>query len=271
MVTQRVFPSLAALCAVSASIVVFGNHSTVAGSAGGQRPLAEADACRGVITTSLSADRVRLCDPVTVTTRAEAMCSGCADGLNVVLMMQKDPRTVSGPFQVQAAGDTVQRFRHELPLTRIKVGVVHYGDDSAQTTLGLTDIGQSGAISAAISRAHGGSQNSGAFVGAASQVLRVLAEGRTANGQSTRPCELVVFFAYNIELVAPDMTPWLAAGVEMKKAAGLLTRSDLTLVGICTTYSMPDPPASMACQHVKEIAMAAGGWFAGNDQLKLTH
>jgi Mg-chelatase subunit ChlD len=261
MNTDRILAGTAACCAMLASIALLGECSGPVRAGDSRLPLTDADTCRGTVTTSLSAERVRLCEPVTVTTRAEASCSGCADGLNVVLMMQSEPCCASAPWQVQTAAESVQRLRRELPLTRIKIGVVHYSDDDAKTSLGLTDIGQSGAISGAISKAHMGDQYSGAFVAAANQVLRVLTEGRrTADGRTIHPCELVVFFAYNTELSAPDMTPWLEAAAEMKKAAGLLTRSDLTLVGICTTAVVPPP--SRGCQHVQEIAMAAGGWFA---------
>ena len=54
-------------------------------------PLVDAVTCRGFITPALSADRVRVCDTVTVTTRAEATCSRCVDGLNVVFLLQLEP------------------------------------------------------------------------------------------------------------------------------------------------------------------------------------
>jgi Mg-chelatase subunit ChlD len=257
----RPLTALAVWCAVIGSIGVLGTHSAVRGAGGGRRPLAEADACRGIVTTSLSADSVRLCQPMTVTIQAEAMCYGCADGLNVVLVMQSEARVASAPWQVQAARQIVTELG-KLPETNVDIGVVHYGDDGAKTALKLTDIGQSGAISGAIGGTRMGDQDSGAFVAAANQALRVLAEGRrTADGQSIRPCEVVVFFAYNVEMDGPGPL-WLAAGVEMKKAANQLARSASTLVTICTTAFLRDPPASYACQHAREIAQSAGGWFA---------
>ena len=262
MNADQLLAAVAVGAALLGSVALLGNGDPTVSTAGSHQTLVEAEGCRGVVTTSLSAREVRVCDQVTVTTQAEATCSGCADGLNVVLMMQSEPRTASAPFQLQAARQIVQRLRRDLPFTKINIGVVQYSDDSAKTILGLTDIGQSSAISGAIGRSRMGAQNSGAFVAAANHVQRVLTEGRTADGRRRQPCEIVVFFAYNIELSAPDMTPWLQAGAEMKRAAGLLTRSGLALVGICTSASLPAPPASMGCQHVKEIALSAGGWFA---------
>jgi Mg-chelatase subunit ChlD len=262
MNADRLLDAVAVSAAVLGSVTLLGHGDPTAGAPGGRQTLADAGACRGIITTSLSAREVRMCDPVTVTNQAEATCTGCADGLNVVLLMQTEPCCQSAPWQVQAAGETLERLRRELPFTKIKVGVVHYNDDSAKITLGLTDIGQGGAIRGAISKTHMGPQLSGAFVAAGNQALRVLAEGRrTAGGASIEPCELAVLFAYNTEFGMPDSAAWLAAGAEMKKAASLLARSDVTLVGICTTASLPGPDAG-ACQHVKEIALAAGGWFA---------
>jgi Mg-chelatase subunit ChlD len=189
------------------------------------------------------------------------MCYGCADGLNVVLVMQSEARVASAPWQVQAARRIVAELG-ERPETNVEIGVVHYSDSGAKTALELTDIGRSGAISGAIGGTRMGDQDSGAFVAAANQALRVLAEGRrTADGQSIRPCEVVVFFAYNVEMDGPGPL-WLAAGVEMKKAANQLARSASTLVTICTTAFLRDPPASYACQHAREIAQSAGGWFA---------
>ncbi len=51
----------------------------------------EASTCSGIVTASLSADTVRICDPVTVTAHSEAACSGCLGGLNVVFVQQTSP------------------------------------------------------------------------------------------------------------------------------------------------------------------------------------
>jgi hypothetical protein len=92
MSSIRLLSSIA--MSVVAGAFVLGTANLLQATAGPQtaaKPPAEALTCRGVITPSLSADHVRVCDSVTVTTRSEAACSGCVDGLNVVFLQQLEP------------------------------------------------------------------------------------------------------------------------------------------------------------------------------------
>lgn len=177
--------------------------------AGVAAPRAAGGACGGVISAALSAAAVRVCDPVTVTTRVRSHCpSGCDDGVHVVLILNERPCCWGAPWEKGSAIGAVRALADAFPDVPVRVGVVLYDDESSRAAAPLLDVRTDvSRVRSAIERVQMYGSESGDFRGAGRNALTIFAQGHTDSaGNRLRPCQVAVFFGYNVELLgSPEM------------------------------------------------------------------
>lgn len=190
--------------------------------------------CRGTITTTVSPNEVESCDTATVAGQAEAVCSTCPGGINVVFIEMN--QTIERDWMVDTAYEVFDQLLDyqrvdELDVP-IKLGVVHYNFMWGKTMLELTE----NIVSARHWIEFVGPGNvrlyEGRFDLAASQALRMLQDERrrAGLGDEDQRCEYVVAFALGSE-------DFPEAGARMLGGARSLIRQGITLMVGCPEES----------------------------------
>jgi Mg-chelatase subunit ChlD len=159
-----------------------------------------ASECTAELTSTLSADTTRMCDPVTATVRLAPSCPYCMGGISIVFVV---PERAGSPLWVRSSAqqmlNSLDEYRREyFKNTRrefiTQVGVVTFSPTRAFLTLAMTtklDQGKS-----ATSRVLQGSQAGGAYEAAGDAAVNLLKSAERTDGTGAyRACiEIVVMY-----------------------------------------------------------------------------
>jgi Mg-chelatase subunit ChlD len=232
--TRSFMASLLAGCALTASGLTL---SSTAAQSPTPTPEGVISSCTGEITPTLSSSEVRICDPITVTVRAEPRCTACDGDVNVVFVYPYS--APESGWLVQEASDAIAeltRFQTGLP---VQAAVVEYwsaalgNGESARTTAPLSpDLSRSlSAMSHPVMTALYWAYEQGAQV-----ALRQLSQARprTPGG---RLCEFIVFFLASCN--NPADSTCVASQAQALKAAQMIHKDNVTLMVGCPGRSHP--------------------------------
>lgn len=201
--------------------------------------------CLGYLTSTLSADSIRICDPVTVTTRAEPICNICPGGIHVVYVQPTQAPWCIGNWQVDVMVQSLRAIADQAP-GRVRAGVVAFNQTSAFTTVELTD--QLSRASSAL----GNVERCGVLLGrppyqqAARLALTMLKDARPEEGTGPMPCEFAVYMAYHGCLNCGNFDDQAAAG-------NMFQQDGVPLIAACPQFLQPNGNGSDMCQGTKRM------------------
>lgn len=219
-------------------------------------PVGRTSSCTGVVTSTLSTDRIRLCDEAAVTASVFPTCPACPGGIHVVYV-QVDRAFQAAWMDREAVASlrVLESYRDQ----EIRVGVVHYNSQMVKRALQMTDN---------IGRAYGplneptnGHDPHGDFVGAAREALRMLDDARddharAGGSEQDEPCEFIIYFASTKSIFVQDEQ-------KMLDAAQMIKRRKIKLMVGCPENN-PD-----YCQGTKRMPESSRYYTEFNDNGRL--
>lgn len=178
--------------------------------------------CGGFITSTLSADTVRLCEEIDVSVAIEPFCPICPGGTNVVyIQIDKAPEADWMNAVATASLSELERYTN---IFDVQAGVVHYNSSQVRVAQEMTpDLGR---VRNALRRPGNGYDPHGDFVGAARMAIQMLQEARRERGSTDDPCEFIVFFPY----IKYHESAYADA---LRQAGRMLRNQDVTLMVGC--------------------------------------
>jgi hypothetical protein len=196
-----------------------------------------------MVTTTLSADQIRLCDEADVAVSSWPVCPVCTGGIHLVFVqVDKAYQAAWMVDESLSALKEIERFRGN----EIRVGVVHYNSASVRRALAMTE--NLNKADKPLSEPVYGHDPHGDFIGAAKMALDMLKEAsdeheRITGRANDQPCEYVIFFASTADLFNEDEE-------NMRKAGQMITKQGIVLMAGCpedqtsyciATKDMPEP------------------------------
>ncbi|MCE7939896.1 hypothetical protein DCC79_07640, partial [bacterium] len=167
------------------------------------RPTQEAhlSQCTGVVTSTLSANTVRICDTVTTTVRLEPACPFCQGGLSIVIIQPDESgANIWSGLVAARMFQELQRYQKEYERAHnrtflVQAGAIRYDADRPRVALEMTTNLDRARLVVGLAQ-YGLDQDGGPYPEAAQMAVRMLdgaKRARETNGQP--PCmEVIVFF-----------------------------------------------------------------------------
>ena len=217
-----------------------------------QPPGGRMSACTGTIAGTVSADTIRICDPLTVTVRVAPECPVCPGGVNVVYI-QMDIAD-EGDWMIQESLSSLAVLRALADRYPVNVGVVRYErNQTLRMVLGLTSQ-INAAVSALSAPVADGFYEFGPYEEAVRMALNMLARVRSDGAAAaSEACEYIVFFAFGK----------LTTRRAMLAAASMIHSADVSLFVGCPTDSMP------YCTTAASMVKSARNYTEFNERGKL--
>jgi Mg-chelatase subunit ChlD len=200
--------------------------------------------CDAVLTTTLAADTIQLCEQTDVTVSVDPFCPVCPNGINVVFV-QID-KAFEAPWMDAQSLLALDELERSNQRPEMKVGVVHYNSNQVVTKLRMTpNLNQA---RGPLSEPPYGHDPFGDVVGAATEALTMLRNERD-NGvrQGDPQCEFIIFFASTKSIYTEQ-------GMKMRDAANMIHRERVTLFVGC-----PETVADY-CTYTKEMPKTAANY-----------
>jgi Mg-chelatase subunit ChlD len=187
--------------------------------------------CSGTITRAVSVGTVRMCDPVTVTTRTAPSCPVCPGGLNVVFQMEPYMPVEDSWIVGEAGGalDQMREYQHpggpRIQVAVTEFGIVVAGGGYRRTLLDLTEnLG----LARHFFQGRGG--NGYGYGTEADEPIKVLKKAR-GNDPLTKPCEYDISFA--ITCNDPDDSGCVSGQRWIQTAAARFRAEGITVMEDC--------------------------------------
>ncbi|MCB0216629.1 MAG: VWA domain-containing protein [Caldilineae bacterium] len=192
-------------------------------------PRSRLSACGGVITASLSANDVRLCDKVDVAVNLIPECPVCPNGINVVFV------EVAAAFQAGWQNTTAVNAFTEIDRygiggrNKLQMAVIHYDSRNVKTVVQMTE--QTGRVRGALLQPPTGHDPLGDVKGAAREALKQMDTAYRNNGMrrdknDDANCDFIIFYASTKSF-------YTAQGDAMREAANMIHRENIPLFVGC--------------------------------------
>jgi len=207
-----------------------------------QAPPGRVSQCTGTISSTVSPDTVRLCDPLAVTVNVAPECPLCPGGINVVFVQVSNafhPRWI-----VQESLSAYDELRRIAAEQKVQIGVVHYDSQVVRAALQMTDRIDN--ARGPLSGPRDGHDPHGDFVGAARMALKMLMDTRARSpGNDSAPCEFIIYFASTKSIYPDD-------GANMLEAARMIKSANVELFVGC-----PEAAPFYYCSYTRQMTKAA--------------
>ncbi len=207
-------------------------------------------ACMGTISTTLSASRIRMCDTGSMTTVVEPDCPFCPGGLNVVFASYLNHTAGRQNWTGQEL-TLLLGMLEALRRNDVRVGVIAYSARGGpHVALPLTN--ELGRARGPLSNQRSGQWDGGApFPQVATEVLKMLREGRRGATPGLEPCEIVVFMAYHTGGLEEEGA---GAWQQLREAGRILRSEAVPFITGCPLRDADPDHIKDWCRVVEEIA-----------------
>jgi len=150
--------------------------------------------CKCQVTSTLSADEIRECDPVDVSVRIEPSCPVCQK-LDVIVIQEDTPHWIWERDESLDALNEIVRWASR-DNREVRLGVIHYNGTNVRTVTRMTR-NNIGAARSKLSSPGTGHDPRGLFTEAAREGITMLRNARSSRSEEDGPyCEFVIWFSY---------------------------------------------------------------------------